>query len=56
MTLAPDGDTLISVGDDKNIRFWGVNPISTSSEEGEGAVAKHSIISKVRIMPVIAPG
>lgn len=45
MTFTPDSDTLITVGDDKNIRFWDSKP-SEDSQESDNP-PKHSIITKV---------
>jgi WD repeat and SOF domain-containing protein 1 len=52
MTFTPDGETLISVGDDKNIRFWPVNPLLTTNDGDGPSTAKHSIITKVNLLAI----
>jgi len=46
MSFTPDGETFITVGDDKNIRFW---PALANDEEGIDTQikAKHSTVTKV---------
>jgi hypothetical protein len=47
MTFTPDGETMITVGDDKNIRFWPA--LARDDEDGieSELAAKHSIVTKV---------
>jgi len=54
MTFTNDGETLITVGDDKNIRFWPTN--SELADNVDPTVAKHSIITKVCVNFVTVPG
>ena len=45
--FTPDGDTAVTVGDDKNIHFWRTALPTTPEEEAEEPTAKHSIVTKV---------
>ena len=49
MSFTPDGETFITVGDDKNIRFWPALPKDDEDIEEE-VTAKHSIVTKVRVL------
>jgi len=46
MSVTPDSEMLITVGDDKNIRFW-PTAVSECPDDADSTIAKHSIISKV---------
>jgi len=47
MTFTEDSETLITIGDDKNIRFWPSKPPESPSEDDGDARPRHSIITKV---------
>lgn len=46
MTFSEDSETLITIGDDKNIRFWGAKP---PEGDGDSDTPNHSVITKVSI-------
>ncbi len=47
MTFSEDSETLITIGDDKNIRFWSTKP--PEGEEGNTDTPNHSVITKVSL-------
>lgn len=46
IAFSEDSETLITVGDDKNIRYWDAKP-PESSEASSDVTPNHSIITKV---------
>ncbi|ODM98132.1 DDB1- and CUL4-associated factor 13 [Orchesella cincta] len=52
MTFTEDSETLITIGDDKNIRFWSSKPPESSSEEDGDVLPKHSIITKYQLSSI----